>query len=68
MVAAKTHVRLLRAETFWTYFRGMNPLFGDLFAGQGEFLYQETSAKDPQEQVRKFWASIRCGLLRIFGL
>ncbi len=60
--------RPVRAETFWAYFRGMNPLFDDLFEGQGVFLCQETSAKGPQEQTRKFWAGLRDGVLRIFGL
>lgn len=60
--------RSVRAETFWAYFRGMNPLFDDLFEGQGVFLCQETSAKGPQEKVRRFWGGLRNGLLRIFGL
>jgi hypothetical protein len=60
--------RPVRAETFWAYFRGMNPLFDDLFDGVGVFLCQETSAKGPQENVRKFWAGLWSGLLRIFGL
>lgn len=60
--------RPVRAETFWAYFRGMNPLFDDLFEGEGIFLCQETSAKGPQEQVRKFWAGLWGGVLRIFGL
>jgi hypothetical protein len=60
--------RPVRAETFWAYFRGMNPLFDDLFEGEGVFLCQETSAKGPQEQVRKFWAGLWGGVRRIFGL
>lgn len=60
--------RPVRAETFWAYFRGMNPLFDDLFEGEGVFLCQETSAKGPQEQVRKFWAGLWSGVRRIFGL
>jgi len=60
--------RPVRAETFWAYFRGMNPLFDDLFEGQGVFLCQETSAKGPPAEVRKFWAGLRGGVLRIFGL
>ncbi len=60
--------RPVRAETFWAYFRGMNPLFDDLFEGEGMFLCQETSAKGPQEQVRKFWAGLWGAVLRVFGL
>lgn len=60
--------RSVRAETFWAYFRGMNPLFDDLFVGQGVFLSQGTSARGPQEDVRKFWSGLRSGVLRVFGL
>jgi hypothetical protein len=60
--------RPVRAETFWAYFRGMNPLFDDLFEGEGLFLCQETSAKGPQEEARKFWAGVRSSVLRMFGL
>lgn len=60
--------RPVRAETFWAYFRGMNPLFDDLFAGQGVFLCQENSAKGPQEEVRRFWSGLWSGVLRLFGL
>jgi hypothetical protein len=60
--------RPVRAETFWAYFRGMNPLFDDLFEGIGVFLCQETSAQGEQAEVREFWASLRSGVLRIFGL
>lgn len=60
--------RPVRAETFWAYFRGMNPLFDDLFEGEGMFLCQETSAKGPQEQVRKFWSGVGEVVRRVFGL
>ncbi len=60
--------RPIRAETFWAYFRGMNPLFDDLFEGRGVFLCQETSAKGEQAKVRRFWAGVWSGLLRIFGV
>jgi hypothetical protein len=60
--------RPIRAETFWAYFRGMNPLFDDLFEGEGTFLCQETSAKGEQEKVRKFWTGLWGAALRVFGL
>lgn len=60
--------RSVRAETFWAYFRGMNPLFDDLFIGRGTFLCQETSAMNPQDQARKFWSAVGSGVRRIFGL
>jgi hypothetical protein len=60
--------RPVRAETFWAYFRGQNPLFDDLFEGTGVFLCQQTSAKGEAAEQRKFIANLRDGLLRIFGL
>jgi hypothetical protein len=60
--------RPVRAETFWAYFRGKNPLFDDLFEGSGVFLCQETSAKGESEQTRKFWAGLWGSLMRVFGL
>lgn len=60
--------RPVRAETFWAYFRGLNPLFDDLFEGTGVFLCQQTSAKGEAAEQRKWMASLRDGLLRVFGL
>ena len=58
----------VRAETFWSYYRGMNPLFDDLFSGQGLFLCQQVSADGAARQARKFWSSVWGGALRVFGL
>lgn len=60
--------RPVRAETFWAYFRGQNPLFDDLFEGTGVFLCQQTSAKGEAAEQRKAMANLRDGLLRVFGL
>lgn len=60
--------RPVRAETFWAYFRGQNPLFDDLFEGTGVFLCQQTSAKGEAAEQRKWMAGLRDGLLRVFGL
>lgn len=57
-----------RAETFWSYYRGMNPLFDDLFAGQGVFLLQETAAADTAAKAGRFWAAVWNGVLKVFGL
>jgi hypothetical protein len=57
----------VRAETFWAYYRGMNPLFDDLFAGDGLFLCQ-ANAKPQDTKGEKFWSSIWGGVLRVFGL
>ncbi|MBE7540664.1 MAG: hypothetical protein HS122_19925 [Opitutaceae bacterium] len=60
--------RPVRAETFWGYYRDMNPLFDDLFAGPGVFICQETAQAGAAEKAGKFWASIWNGLLKVFGM
>lgn len=58
----------VRAETFWGYYRGMNPLFDDLFSGEGVFLCQEITSEGGAGSTRKFWSGLRDGALRVFGL
>jgi hypothetical protein len=60
--------RPARAETFWSYYRGMNPLFDDLFSGCGFFLCQQVSTGGEAEQARKFWSGIWGGVMKGFGL
>ena len=58
----------VRAETFWGYYRGMNPLFDDLFSGHGVFLCQQVSAKGDASNARRFWSSAWGGAMKVFGL
>ena len=58
----------VRAETFWSYYRGMNPLFDDLFSGEGIFILQETATPGGAEKAGKFWSSVWNGVLKVFGL
>ncbi len=60
--------RPVRAETFWSYYRGMNPLFDDLFAGKGLFILQETATPGGAAKAGKFWSSLWSGVLKVFGL
>jgi hypothetical protein len=60
--------RPVRAETFWAYYRGKNPLFDDLFEGRGLFLCQEISRPGEAARARRFWAQLRSGVLKVFGL
>jgi hypothetical protein len=60
--------RPVRAETFWSYYRGMNPLFDDLFAGRGLFVLQETATEGAGAKAGKFWSSVWNGVLKVFGL
>lgn len=57
----------VRAETFWAYFRGFNPLFDDLFCGKGTFFCQEISKGQRTGPIR-FWAGIRNAALKILGV
>jgi hypothetical protein len=60
--------RPVRAETFWSYYRGMNPLFDDLFAGHGLFLLQETATRGAAAKASRFWATVWNGVLKVFGM
>lgn len=60
--------RPVRAETFWSYYRGMNPLFDDLFAGKGIFICQQVSSAGDAQRARKFWAGLWGGAMKVFGL
>ncbi len=60
--------RPVRAETFWSYYRGMNPLFDDLFAGRGLFVLQETASEGSAAKAGRFWSGIWSAVLKVFGL
>lgn len=60
--------RPVRAETFWSYYRGMNPLFDDLFAGRGLFILQETATEGAAAKAGRFWSGVWNGVLKVFGL
>jgi len=60
--------RPIRAETFWSYFRGMNPLFDDHFSGTGIFLCQQIAGASHLPQAESFWSNVWNGLRRIFGM
>jgi hypothetical protein len=60
--------RPVRAETFWSYYRGMNPLFDDVFAGPGLFLVQETATPGAGGKPNRFWSTLWNGVLKVFGL
>jgi len=57
-----------RAETFWAYFRGFNPLFDDVFSGEGIFLCQEISKGSEAMHARRFWGGLKEGFLKILGV
>ncbi len=59
--------RPVRAETFWAYYRGMNPLFDELFVGRGIFLCQASAGGRVQSGAR-FWQLLWRGIRRAVGL
>ncbi|EDY84474.1 hypothetical protein VDG1235_4105 [Verrucomicrobiia bacterium DG1235] len=58
---------VVRAETFWAFFRGFNPLFDDVFRGKGAFLCQEISEEEATKAGR-FWSGVWSGLLKVLGV
>ena len=58
----------IKAETFWSYFRGQNPLFDDIFTGEGTFLCQQISRGARGGIVRRFWEGLWNGITKIFGI
>lgn len=57
-----------RAETFWAYFRGKNPLFDDKFSGEGTFLCQQISRMSDEMKERNFWQTFFSAIGKIIGL
>ena len=56
-----------RAEAFWAYFRGFNPLFDDVFRGEGTFFCQEISNGELSGRAR-LWVGLRDAFLKIVGI
>jgi hypothetical protein len=60
--------RPVRAETFWSYYRGMNPLFDDLFEGRGIFLCQQVATGGDAKRARRFWSGCWNAVAKVFGV
>ena len=60
--------RPARAETFWSYYRGQNALFDDLFVGKGIFLREPAVVDRKRRKARGFWAGLRGGAMKLFGM
>ncbi|MBK1877149.1 hypothetical protein [Pelagicoccus mobilis] len=58
---------VVRAETFWSYFRGFNPLFDDVFRGKGAFICQEITEEEAN-QASRFWRGLWSGVLKVLGV
>lgn len=60
--------RSRRSETFISYLRNQNPLFDDLFSGQGVFLCQQISRSEHARKAGKFWEQLWNGITKIIGI
>ncbi len=58
----------IRAETFWSFFRGRNPLFDDLFTGTGTFVCQEIAERGKEPGAKRLWSGFWNGVMKILGL
>ena len=60
-------LRCVKTETFWSYFRGRQPLYDDLWEGTGVAICQEMTT-GPAAGKRTFWTALGNALWNIFGL
>ncbi len=59
--------RVVRAETFWAYYRGHHPLLDDLFSGNGTLLCEQAGCGEADPSGRR-WSAAWNGFLRAIGL
>jgi hypothetical protein len=60
--------RPVRAETFWSYYRGRHPLWDEQLAGRGLVLLEATGGPGAAAAARRWWERLGQGLLRVLGL
>jgi hypothetical protein len=60
--------RPVRAETFWSYYRGRHPLWEEQLAGRGLVLLEATGGPGAAAAARRWWERLGQGLLRVLGL
>lgn len=63
--------RPARAESFWSYFRGMSALYDDLFIGEGMFFIQKTAigqGRYDKGVLRQFVAGAWRAFQKVFGM
>lgn len=60
--------RPVRAETFWSYYRGRHPLWDDQLAGPGLILLESAGAPGAAAAARRWWERAAQGVLRVLGL
>jgi hypothetical protein len=58
---------VVRAETFWAYYRGHHSLFDDVYSGTGTLLYEQ-AGRTGEESSERRWGVLWSGVLRALGL
>lgn len=60
--------RPVRAETFWSYYRGRHPLWDEQLAGPGLILLESAASPGAAAAARRWWERLGQGVLRVLGL
>lgn len=60
--------RPVRAETFWSYYRGRHPLWDEHLAGHGLILLEATGSPGAATAARRWWERVGQAVLRTLGL
>ena len=60
--------RPVRAETFWSYYRGRHPLWDEQLAGSGLILLESVGSSGAAAAARRWWERAAQGVLRTLGL
>ena len=60
--------RPVRAETFWSYYRGRHPLWDEQVAGPGLILLESAASPGAAAGARRWWERVGQGVLRVLGL
>jgi hypothetical protein len=60
--------RPVRAETFWSYYRGRHPLWDEQIAGPGLALLETAGSLGAAAAARRWWERATQALLRTLGL
>jgi hypothetical protein len=60
--------RPVRAETFWSYYRGRHPLWDEHLSGHGLILLEATGSPGAAAAARRWWERAAQAVLRTLGL
>ena len=60
--------RPVRAETFWSYYRGRHPLWDEQLAGLGLILLETAGSPGAAAAARRWWERAAQAVLRVLGI